>query len=144
MLVVTRDAYNKLKPRTKAELLAAVFSTSTPTTELDGAFDWEKRVDFSPGQIEEFMSTLNEETTEALRIIAETGPYVHAGALDSSGISDYAAFQRSTTRRTRTLTGNGDDFFLAWDDWPQSENGIGRYAVTPATHRSLRIFFELD
>lgn len=144
MLVVTKEAFNKLRPRTKDELLAVVFSNEALIPELDEAFNWSNRVDFSPGQIEEFMSTLNEETTEALRVIAESGPYVHATLLDDSGIADYASFQRSTTRRTRTMTGESDDFFLAWDDWPEAENGVGRYAVTPATHRSLRIFFQLD
>ncbi|MEO5951158.1 MAG: hypothetical protein ABIQ44_01700 [Chloroflexia bacterium] len=141
MLIVTKKVFNTLKPRTKEELLAAVFSTNTAPFEVDEAFDWENRVDLTPGQVEEFMRTLNAETTAALRVIAENGPYIHATELDNTGIADYASFQRSTTRRTRTVTEDGDAYLLAWDDW---ENGVGKYAVTPRTHRSLRIFFTLD
>ncbi len=142
MLVVTPDAYNRLKPRTKEELLAAIFPTEK--TEYDEDFEWDNRVDLSPSQVEEFMKTLNDETKAALKIIAERGPQIHASLLDRSGISDYAAFQRSTTRRTRTITGSGENFLLAWDDWREGKDGVGRYAVTPVTFRSLRAFFNLD
>ena len=143
MLIVTKKVYHSLKPRTKAELLAAVFGSAGENADMGNAFDWEKRVSFSPGEIEEFMSTLSEETKAALKVFAENGSKIHASLLDGTGIDDYASFQRSTTRRTRTLTG-GKDFLLAWDDWDEADDGVGHYAVTPATYRSLRIFFNLD
>jgi hypothetical protein len=58
-------------------------------------------------------------------------------------VDDYSSFQRSTTRRARTVTGD-KAYLLAWDDWAKAADGIGHYAVTPATHRSLRIYFNLD
>lgn len=149
MLIVTPEAYNRLGAKTKAELLAAVFQASIP--EATGGpypfdpldFSWTDIVEFSPGEIEEFMSTLSPETTAALKIIAERGPVVQANWLDSSGIESYASFQRSTTRRTRSLTEGKNDFFLTWDNWDEKPDGEGLYAVSATTHRSLRVFFDL-
>lgn len=149
MLILTPDAYNRLKPKTKAEVLAAVFQSALPQpVQGSESFDpeefyWEDRVDLSPGDIEAFMSTLSVETKEGLKVIAERGPVVRAKWLNDAGIESYASFQRSTTRRTRSLTGGKTDFLLAWDDWDDKPDGEGRYAVTTATHRALRIFFDL-
>jgi hypothetical protein len=149
MLTITPEAYNRLSTRTQAELLKAVFgSGSTPPQASETFnpedFDWEHVVDFSPGDIEAFMETLGEETTAALRVIAERGPCIEAGWLDGTGIESYASFQRSTTRRTRSITGRKTDFLLTWDDWEPLPDGQGHYAVSATTFRSLRVFFELD
>lgn len=149
MLTITAEAYNRLNPKTQAEVLRVVFgSPSTPPRKTESFdpddFDWTNVVDFSPGQIEEFMSTLGEETTAALRIIAANGPNVLADTLLESGIEGFPSFQRSTTRRTRSITGRKHDFLLTWNDWENLPDGEEQYAVSATTHRSLRIFFDLD
>ena len=148
MLIITPEAYHKLKQRTKVELLEAIFGSAAPQSEdpdFDPSnFDWEGRVDLTPGEVEEFMATLGRETTQALHVIAEHGPAVKASLLDATGIESYASFQRSTTRRVRSITGGKNNFLLAWDDWSAVEEGEGKYAVTNTTFRSLKIFFELD
>ena len=139
----------RLIAKTKAELLAAVFSAAIPQAKPGGEpfdsseFEWESVIDFSPGDIETFMATLSGETKAALKIIAERGPVVKAGWLDESGIESYASFQRSTTRRTRSITGGKNDFLLTWDDWTDKPKGDGLYAVSVATHRALQIYFDL-
>jgi hypothetical protein len=122
------------KPKTPAEELPADFG--------EGAFD--DVVDLTPGQIEEFMSGCSEETIAGLKVIAEQGPVIHASLLEGAGIENYGHFQGRVTKRTRTVTGDKDAFLLAWDDWSEAPNGVGHYAVTQATFRSLRIYFELD
>jgi hypothetical protein len=149
MLIVTTEAYSRLSAKTKAELLNAVFHAAIPDSNSSEEpfdpkdFSWDGVVDFSPGEIEEFMATLSNETKDGLKVIAERGPVVRAAWLNSSGIESYASFQRSTTRRTRSLTGGKNDFLLTWDDWNNKEEGEGCYAVSAATHRALRIFFDL-
>ena len=146
MLIVTAEAYNTLSSRTKAELLSAVFgSPGRGDGAVQGDFDWGNRVEFTPGEVETFMEAFEESASvlAGLRVIAEHGPRIHAGMLDRAGVDDYSSFQRSTTRRARTVAGD-KAYLLAWDDWTKASDGIGHYAVTPATHRSLRIFFNLD
>ncbi|MEG8028996.1 hypothetical protein [Sphingomonas aerolata] len=143
MLVVNKEAFNRLKARTKAELLSVLFDTEMTEDTLNEEFNWEDRVHFSESEIEEFMTTLNADTANGLRAIAEHGPIIHASILDDVGVSDYASFQRSTTRRVRTVTQDSAAFFLAWDDWNEAENRVGRYAVTPKTFRSLQAYFEV-
>lgn len=142
MLIVTQEAYNKLKPSTKEELLAAIFPAGG-AADYDDDFYWDERIDLSLDQVTEFMRTLNEETTKGIRVLAEKGK-VTANELTKAGIADVPSLQRSTTRRARTMTGNGDTFLLAWDDWENVEEGEGRYTVTPTTLRSLRTFFKID
>jgi hypothetical protein len=149
MLILTPEAYNRLSAKTKSEVLAAVFSASTPIARAGAEtfdstdFDWTAVVDFSPGEIETFMETLSTETKAALKILAEKGPVVRAELLLPSGIESYASFQRSTTRRTRSITGGKYDFLLTWDDWKDKPEGEGRYAVSSTTYRSLQIYFDL-
>lgn len=148
MLTVTAEAFNRLGTRTQAELLKAVFGQeATRPAAADSfdpeEFDWSEVVDLSPAQIAEFMSTLGEETTAGLKVIAELGPVIEACLLDETGIESYGSFQRSTTRRTRSITGGKSDFLLTWDDWEPKPHGKGRYAVSAVTHRSLKIHFDL-
>jgi hypothetical protein len=108
-------------------------------------FDWTDVVDLTPGQVEAFMKSCSTRTTAGLRVIAEHGPVIHASLLDRAGIENYGHFQGRVTLRTRTVTGNPDAYLLAWDDWQSKANaGTGHYAVTAKTHRSLRIYFQLD
>jgi hypothetical protein len=146
MLIVTKEAYSTLSSRTKAELLAAVFgSPDRGESAIEGDFEWGGRVEFTPGEVEAFMEAFDDSSsvTRGLRVIAENGPRIHASMLDQAGVDDYSSFQRSTTRRVRTVTG-GKAYLLAWDDWAKADDGVGHYAVTPATHRSLCIYFNLD
>lgn len=107
--------------------------------------DWHGVVDLTPGQVEAFMKGCSTRTVAGLRVIAEHGPVIHASLLDRAGIENYGHFQGRVTLRTRTITGNPNAFLLAWDDWGSKANGgIGHYAVTAKTHRSLRIYFQLD
>ena len=160
MLIVTKDAYNRLGVRTKAELLSAVFSEQTSLqaedanrAENSAIIDWNEVVDLSPGDIEEFIdeaTSMYEGTIEGLRLIAEHGPILHHSFLEKRLIqpdgepwfSDLATFQRSTTRRVRSVTGGKHDYLLGWDDWDQDDGG--HYGVTNETHRSLRVYFGLS
>ena len=158
MIIVTKEAYNRLLPQTKTELLEAVFGASE-TSKLPGieagftAEDWEDVACLTPGQVEALIddaTSLYEGTRVALRLIAEHGPIVHSSLikekfLDPNGLKywpeDLGSFQGGTTRRVRAVTGNKHAMLLGWPEWTESE---GYYGVTPETHRSLRIYFNLD
>jgi len=147
MLIVTSEAYGKLTSATRAELLRAVLgdATSAPSLREEGApdgsgFNWTNRVDLTPGQIEEFFARdLHENTVTGMRAIAKLGSPISSFSLERFGVTDMAAFQRSTTRRVRSITGDDQAFLLGWDEW---DDGVGHYAVTPATLRSIQIYFE--
>lgn len=148
MLTLTRDDIRSLSLAAQEELKQFVF----PKTRIDVAGlpegltteDFEDVVDLTPGQMEDFMTGCSVETIAGLKIIAENGPKIHASLLDAAGIDNYGHFQGRVTKRTRTITGNREAFLFAWDDWGKAEDGVGHYAVTPATFRSLRIYFNLD
>lgn len=147
MLIVTPEAYEKLSNATRAELLRAVLgdAPSAPSLREGGVADtsgynWTNRVDLTPGQIEEFFAPgLHVNTVTGLRAIATLGSPISSFSLTRFGVTDLAAFQRSTTRRVRSVTGDNQAFLLGWDEW---EDGVGHYAVTPATLRSIQIYFE--
>ena len=159
MIIVTPEAYNKLDSRTKAELLAAVMGApSVPVTPpgIDVEFsaeDWRDAARLTPGQVEELIdgaTSLYEGTRLALRMFAEHGQVLHStfikeNCLDENGDpywpDDLGKFQGGTTRRARAVTGDKHARLLAWPAWNGSE---GYYGVTPETHRSLRIYFNLD
>ncbi len=84
------------------------------------------------------------ETIAGLRVIAENGPVIKASLLDAAGIENYSHFQGRVTKRTRTITGQKGVYFFTWDDWEEAPDGVGHYAVTGPTFRSLRIYFNLD
>jgi hypothetical protein len=77
-------------------------------------------------------------------VIAEHGPVIHAKLLNDVGIENYGSFQGGVTKRTRTITGDSEACLFAFDDWSEAEEGVGHFAVTKNTFRSLRIYFELD
>lgn len=136
---------NRLSDATRAELAALFFPT--PVRDYPDGFDsddFEDVVDLTPGQIEEFMEGCAAITIAGLRLFAEAGGRIHGSALDTVGIENYGSFQGSVTKRTRTVTRNRNAYLLAWDDWSEAPGGVGHYAVTPATLRSLRIYFKLD
>ena len=147
MLIVTQEAYEKLSKSTRAELLRAVLGDPSSAQSLredksanSEEFDWTNRLDLTPGQIETFLSRdLHQNTVNGMRAIAERGSPISSVLLRELGVTDLAAFQRSTTRRVRSVSGDNEAFLLAWDDW---NVGVGHYAVTPATLRSLQIYFE--
>jgi hypothetical protein len=158
MIIVTPQAYNRLSPRTKAELMDAVFGPNSETTLLgqDVGFNdghWEDAARLTPGQIERLIddaTSLYEGSRLALKLIAEHGPIIHStfikeNCLDEKGQpywpDDLGKFQGGTTRRVRAVTGDKHAMLLAWPEWTDGE---GYYGVTPETHRSLRIYFNLD
>lgn len=147
-LVLTTEDLSSLSDATRAELTAKLFQKRRAVAiELPAGFeedDFENVVDLTPGQIEEFMKTCAPETVAGLKVFAEHGPVIHADLLGRAGIVNYAHFQGRVTKRTRTVTGDKTAFLFGWDDWSIHDSGIGYYAITPTTLRSLRIFFELD
>jgi len=145
-LVLTEEDLIKLKPSTRADLVANLFPT-THEKRVDNlhGFNWVEVVSLTPGQVEKFMAGCSDETKAGLKVIAEKGPVIHASLLEGVGIENYGHFQGRVTKRTRTVTGDKHAFLFGWDDWNSEENGgIGHFGVTDETYRSLRIFFELD
>lgn len=144
-LILNDQDLVKLKGSTRADLMANVFPKEKAQSAEDSeGFDWEDVADLSPGEIEEFMGGCSQETIAGLRVIAEHGPTIRANLLAQAGIENYGHFQGRVTKRTRTVTGDKDAFLFAWDDWQAQEDGIGHYAVTAKTFRSLRVYFNLD
>jgi hypothetical protein len=145
-IVLTEEDLTKLAPSTRADLMAHIFPMkSAKQGDNDPSLDWVDVVDLTPGQVEEFMDGCAPETIAGLRVIAEHGPKIHADLLRQAGIENYGHFQGRVTKRTRTVTGDRHAFLFSWDDWQSEKNGgVGHYAVTAATHRSLRIYFNLD
>ena len=147
-IVLTKDDLNALSPSTRAEVLASIFSKPKSVVgEFPVGFsedDFDNVVDLTPGQIETFMEGCSAQTIAGLKVFAEHGPVIHASKLEAAGIENYGHFQGGVTKRTRTVTGDTDAFLFAWDNWSEAKDGIGQYAVTPATFRSLRIYFKLD
>ncbi len=115
-----------------------------PESAIDYAPDWNwhNRVDLTPEIIDEFMEGCAEETIEGLRVLAEQGPMIHATALKAAGIENYGHFQGRTTKRTRTVTKNPKAFLLGFDEWNSpTNNGVGHYAVTDTTWKTLKQYF---
>ncbi|MFL6856904.1 MAG: helix-turn-helix domain-containing protein [Allosphingosinicella sp.] len=135
-----------------APLLDALEGRASELAELEGAqqvskisdFDWTNVADLSLVQAHEFMHGCSEETKAGLRVFAEDGPTIHASLLLKAGVENYAHFQSRVTKRTRTVTRNRNAFLFTWDDWSAGEGGVGHYAVSEKTFRSLRAFFNLD
>ena len=92
--------------------------------------------------ISKWMEGVSQRVRDGLRIIAEHGPVIEANALFEAGIN-IRQFQSATTRRTRSLTGDPQAYLLAWDRWQGMDDPMGRYAVSPITHQSLRRYFDL-
>jgi len=147
-IVLTKEDVSGFSPSTRAELMAAAFpKPQAEAYALPASFDpdaFDGVVDLTPGQVEEFMSGCSEQTIAGLKVIAEHGPVIHANKLDAAGIDNYGHFQGRVTKRTRTVTGDKDAFLFTWDNWQDAPGGVGHYAVSKATFRSLRIYFELD
>jgi hypothetical protein len=145
-LVLNEDDLSRLKPSTRADLLATVFrepEKDIPKNTED--YDWENRVDLTPEQVAVFIEGCSPETVEGLRVIAEEGPDISAHLLEKAGIENWGHFQGRTTKRARTVTGNKQAYLLAWDDWQAEHNqeaGCGHYAVTRRTFDSLREYFD--
>ncbi len=154
-IVLTSDDLAALSEPTRRELLARLFGAGAEEALPDapdlGAAAAEYRgidlasvVDLNFRQIRKWMEAASDRTKLGLRVIAQRGPVVRAKVLTRAGIENLSHFQSRTTIRTRTVTGNRDAYLLGWDDWYKVDEGEGRYAVTPLTHRSLRRYFQLD
>ncbi|HEY0147713.1 MAG TPA: hypothetical protein VGB70_01785 [Allosphingosinicella sp.] len=147
MITLTKEDISKLSAATRAELMATIFPKPQANVgQMPPGFDaddFEDVVDLTPGQIEEFMKGCANETIAGLRVIAEHGPAIHASKLEDAGIENFSHFQSRVTKRTRTVTGQKGVYLFAWDDWSEAPDGVGQYAVTPTTHRSLRVYFNL-
>jgi hypothetical protein len=147
MQIILNEAdISKLKPTTRADLIALLrASESARLSENSQEFEWDDVVDLTPGQVEEFIQGCADETVAGLKVIAEHGPVFRANLLSEAGIENYGHFQGRVTKRARTVSGDKHAFLLTWDDWQSEENeGVGHYAVTADTFRSLRIYFKLD
>lgn len=148
MIVLTKEDLSAFSPSTRAELMATIFrKPQADLGEIPPGFDagdFEGVVDLTPGQVEDLMAGCADQTIAGLKVIAAHGPVIHANELKKAGIDNFAHFQGRVTKRTRTVTGQKDAYLFTWDDWSEAPDGVGHYAVTPATHRSLRIYFNLD
>lgn len=148
MMLLSKEAISTFSQSTRSELAAYMFGLPIPSVAgLPEGFtpdDFDDVVDLTPGQVEEFMKGCAEETRLGLRVFAENGPVVHAEMLGAAGIDNYSHFQSRVTKRTRTITGNKKAFLFTWDDWSDHPSGIGKYAVSAATLRSLRIYFNIE
>lgn len=144
-IVLTENDLSKLKPSSRADILARLFPSATISSQdTPAGFEWDDVVDLTPGEVETFMEGCSQETIAGLRIIAEHGPIIRASLLEQAGIDNYGHFQGRVTKRTRTVTGDRHAFLFTWDDWQSEQNqGVGHYAVTATTHRSLRVYFDL-
>lgn len=147
LIVLTKEDFSALSASTRAELLSSL--SAKPKMTADGFPEGFNEgdynvVDLSPGDIEYFMEGCADETIAGLRILAENGPVIHASLLDAAGIENYGHFQGRVTKRTRTVTKEKDAYLFAWDNWQEAPDGVGSYAVTQETFRSLRIFFKID
>lgn len=145
-IVLTKEDLNSFSPAVRAELLGSVFSKPKPLDGIPSGFDeddFEDVVDLTPGEVEDLMEGCAPETIAGLKVFAEHGPVIHASLLDAAGIENYGHFQGRVTKRTRTVTKDKNAFLFAWDDWTNAPGGVGHYAVTKETFRSLRIYFKL-
>jgi hypothetical protein len=150
MITLTDTDLSKLKPATRADIVAVLLSTAAaaqPSNNHPEGFKWDEVVDLNPSQVEEFMQGCAPQTIAGLKVIAEHGPVIAANLLLEAGIDNYGHFQGRVTKRTRTITGDKHAFLFTWDDWSEGENaerGYGHYAVTETTLRSLRDYFGLN
>ena len=142
-ITLTIDDLTKLKPSSRADIIRTFFPPDRSSSGQDD-YDWDDVADLTPGQVEELISGCGEKTTSGLRIIAEHGPVIHASLLDDVEIESYGNFQGGVTRRTRTVTGDRHIRLFAFDNWPDQPDGIGHFAVSSTTHRSLKIYFGLE
>lgn len=151
VITLTKHDISKLSLAVRDELKAYIFDNQTPAVALEVneispniALDFTDVVSLSPGGVEEFMDGCAQQTIDGMRVFAIHGPVIRAEMLNEAGIENYAHFQSRVTKRTRTVTGERDKFLFSWDDWTEHESGVGYYAVTSETLRSLRIYFRMD
>jgi hypothetical protein len=147
-LLIEQDDFTKLKPETRADLVATLLAGAAPP--LPAAvpgIDWDGVVDLSETEVEEFMARTHARTRAGLRVFAEHGPVIAANQLGLAGITNYGHFQGRVTQRTRTIKKTRKKVWLfGWDDWAVGDNakrGYGHYGVTQTTYASLRKFFKL-
>lgn len=148
LITLTAEELSSFSPTTRAEILGlANVKPSIDMAEFPSGFDeedFDDVVDLTTSQIEEFMEGCSEQTIAGLRVFAEHGPVIRAKLLNEAGIENYGHFQGRVTKRTRTVTKVPGAYLFTWDDWTEHSDQVGFYAITPATHRALRIYFELD
>ena len=87
-----------------------------------------------------WMEGLSNQVRAGVRIMALHGPVIEARLLREAGIN-VRQFQSATTRRTRAMTGDGDAYFLGWNNWLDADDPHGKFAVSPITHQSLQRYF---
>ena len=135
-----------LSTSARKEIIALLAGAIMPISgnELYLGIDMTDVADLTYRQVEKWMEGASQHTKDGLRVVAEYGPVFKAKNLTDAEIYNIGHFQSRTTIRTRTITGDSDVFLFGWDDWHAVDEGEGRYAVTPITHRSLRRYFRLD
>jgi hypothetical protein len=149
-IVLTENDLTRLSPTTRADLIALLLGSAAAPAQIQSqtnGFEWDDVVNLTPEQVTVFMQGCSQQTVAGLKVIAEHGPVITANLLEKAGIVNYGHFQGRVTKRTRTITGDKHAFLFTWDDWTIGENaerGYGHYAVTDATFRSLRSYFEMN
>jgi len=147
-LLIDEHDLSRLKPETRADLLATLTSSASTGTlpNHDPRFDWAHVVDLTLEQVEQFMETASDSTREGLKVVARRGPVFLADELKAAGITNYGHFQGRVTQRTRTVTRKKRAFLFTWDDWTTGDNkvrGFGHYAVSRNTWESLKAYFKI-
>lgn len=144
-LTLNSKDISKLSPSARAEL-AALFFPKVDFALPDGfdEDDFEDVVDLTPDQVREFVLGCSDMTVAGLRLFAQHGPSIKATLLEEAGFENLGSFQGAVTKRARTVTKNRSAFLLAYDDWSEHDDGVGLYAVTQTTFRSLKAHFGID
>lgn len=144
-LILNKEDISKLSPSARAEIAELFFPKVTfALPEGFEEHDFEGVVDLTARQIAEFVDGCSDLTIAGLRVFAAHGPCIDAALLHQAGFENLGSFQGAVTKRTRTITKNRDAYLLAYDDWGEYENGIGKYAVTQMTYESLRTHFAVS
>lgn len=147
-LLIDENDLTKMKPETRADLLAVLTNLGSGSTlpNHDPRFEWHNVVDLSLTQVEQFMETASDKTAAGLEVFAKRGPVILANELQAAGITNYGHFQGRVTQRTRTVTRRKKVYLFTWDDWSTGANaqrGFGHYAISRNTWESLKAYFKI-
>ncbi|PLX38130.1 MAG: hypothetical protein C0606_07820 [Hyphomicrobiales bacterium] len=151
-LILSPEDLAALSPSARAEIieLLMIAAGDGPDANLEDLgeafadFEMADVVALGADELALLMENVSEKYQKGLRVFAEQGPIIGAGALRKVGIDNVPHFQSRITIRTRTITGNPTAFLMSWDDWTEYDDGWGRYAMHPTTYESLKSFFGIE
>lgn len=138
-IILSQDDFAQLSESTRAEILTRLSPPGPHALQLGPEFedlDMDKVVNLTDEQVRQWMEAASDHTKSGVRVFAELGPVIQRQALTDAGINNPSHFQSRTTVRTRTVTGRRNDHLFGWNH--------EKYAVTPATYRALRHYFQLE